>query len=153
MPLLLEIRPRIEKLRKHSSLRQVCRLTQNQRMYQTLRTGPNCKGANTANFRGCPSYSEISKNFTAKSSTPNNPSSSKSTYPQTLPQNNTTSPTQLPSRNPPTHHLDYANATKNKPAIKTDKVINLLTELLSAISSTEDPKTIISVTINLFLSL
>jgi len=113
-------------------------------------TCANCNGAHTANFRGCPSFSEIAKNFTTKPPTPKHPSSSKSTYLPTLPQNNAS---QTPPGNLSTHHLDYANATKNKPAIKTDKVINLLTELLSAISTSEDPKTIISVTINSFLSL
>jgi len=52
---------------------------------------------------------------------------------------------------PPSQQLNYATATKNKPA-KTDMIITLLTELLLAISTTEDPKTIISTTINSFLS-
>jgi hypothetical protein len=112
-------------------------------------TCANCNGAHTANFRGCPSYTEIAKNLTPKPSTPNNPSSNKTTYPP-LPQNHSTKP---PPGNLTTQRIDYANATKNKPAIKTDKVINLLTELLSAISTTEDPKSIISITISSFLSL
>lgn len=112
-------------------------------------TCANCIGAHTAKFRGCPSYSEIAKNFTTKSSTLNNPPSSKYTHPSTVPQNNTTQP----PGNLPTQHLDYANVTKNKPAVKTDKVINLLTELLSTISTSEDPKSIISITISSFLTL
>jgi len=63
----------------------------------------------------------------------------------------------MPSSQPslgflPSQQLSYATATKDKPA-KTDMIITLLTELLSAISTTEDPKTIISATINSFLSL
>ncbi|KAF0736115.1 Uncharacterized protein FWK35_00024774, partial [Aphis craccivora] len=65
----------------------------------------NCNGAHTTNFCGCPSFSEIAKNFTTKSSMPNNQLSSKSTYPQILPQNNATPQTQppppmLPKTNP-----------------------------------------------------
>ena len=116
-------------------------------------TCANCNGAHTANFRGCPSYSEIAKNFSLKPSTSNSPSSNKSTYSPPLPQTNATPPTQPPPGNLSTRRLDYAKATKNKPAFNTDMVIDLLTELLSTISTTEDPKTIISVTLSSFLSL
>jgi len=116
-------------------------------------TCANCNGAHTANFRGCPSFSDIAKNFTTKPSSSHNQPSNKSTYPPSIHQNNAILPSKPVPGNLSTQHLDYANATKNKPAINTDKIINLLTDLLSAISSTEDPKTIISITINSFLSL
>ncbi|KAL4098775.1 hypothetical protein QTP88_023313 [Uroleucon formosanum] len=49
-----------------------------------------------------------------------------------------------PTRTPNTQHLNYANATKNKQAINTATMINLLSELLSSISLAEDPKEVIS---------
>ena len=54
---------------------------------------------------------------------------------------------------PSISNLNYADATKFKPAIKIDKVITFLMELLSAISTIEDPKTIIFVTITFILFL
>ncbi|KAE9523072.1 hypothetical protein AGLY_016526 [Aphis glycines] len=116
-------------------------------------TCANCNGVHTANFRGCPSFSEIAKNLTTKPSSSQNQPSNKSTYPPPLHQNNAILPSKSVPENLSTQRLNYANATKNKPVINTGKIIHLLTDLLSAISSTEDPKTIISITINSFLSL
>lgn len=116
-------------------------------------TCANCNGAHTANFRGCPSYSEIIKKFTKNSSTQINHTSYNSTYPATLPQSYTPQTQPPSSDNLPTQNLNYANVTKKEPSIPTDKIITLLTNLLSAISTTNDPKIIISATISSFLDI
>lgn len=114
----------------------------------------NCNGSHTANYRGCPSYVQVASIFTK-----NQPNSKKisSVQPISSPNQTTQQPsslTQTPStRNLPTHDLNYAQATKTKPAINTETVIKLLSELLSAISTSEDPKAIISATIKSFITL
>lgn len=40
-----------------------------------------------------------------------------------------------------TYHIGYDNATKSKPANRTDKIMTHLSELLSPILTTENPKT------------
>ncbi|CAI6345038.1 unnamed protein product [Macrosiphum euphorbiae] len=83
----------------------------------------------------------------------------KQTTPKELPKDqlsatHTTTPDNsisLPKPGP--KHLDYASATKNKHTINNEKVVTLLSELLTAISSAEDPKAVISLTIKSFISL
>jgi hypothetical protein len=50
-------------------------------------------------------------------------------------------------------HFHYALATKNKPAINIESIISLLTKLLSDISTTDNPKSIICSTTTSFLNI
>lgn len=54
---------------------------------------------------------------------------------------------------PLTYSLDYAKTTSNNLQIKISKIIQLFAELLVAISSVENPKYIMSITINSFINL
>lgn len=110
-------------------------------------TCSNCNGAHTANYRGCPSYTEIISSVSKNKLHPSVPTPIQLASP----------PVQPPLVSPPNHknptHLNYANATKSKSTIKTETVITLLFELLSAISSADESKTIISTTVSSIISI
>ena len=103
----------------------------------------NCNGIHTANFRGCPAYLSI---VNAKpSQTQLNPQVSKKET--STPATNTQASKTTSSAN------SYANVTRGKPSLNIGQVITLLTDLLTAFTTTEDPKTAMITTIKSFLTL
>ena len=115
-------------------------------------TCANCGGPHTANYRGCPSYIELvnSSKSTPKPQEPTinlaNPLSPSKTFPPIVSQT-------CPPSQKVTQKMDYASATKGKPSLSSNTIVSLLTELLSAIATTDDPKAIITTTIISFLKL
>jgi len=49
--------------------------------------------------------------------------------------------------------MDYATATKSKEIINSEQIIGLLTDLITVISTTNDPKEMLLSTIKSFLTL
>lgn len=96
----------------------------------------NCGGNHTANYRGCPYLTQATIAKPAPLSTTNK-------VPTSLTHPNTTNNSQL----------DYATATKPKITVNNNQIINLLTDLLSAISATSDPKEMLISTIKSFMTL
>jgi len=95
----------------------------------------NCGGKHTANYRGCP--------YLAQAQTSNQI--------KILPPAPPTQPLQPTAKNPT--EMDYATATKDKQTISNKQIIVLLTDLLSAISTNDDPKAMLLSTVKSFLSL
>jgi hypothetical protein len=110
----------------------------------------NCGGEHTANFRGCPYYQhsltiEANKSIEAKKASPQ------------------TKPIAIVSQTPITNNnsMNYAKAAGgsqtscpvNGQQINNTQIIKLLMDLLSALTTDEDPKTIMITTIKSFLSL
>lgn len=93
----------------------------------------NCGVTHTANYRGCPYYVHV------KSTQTRTPSKSATTEP--------------PLQKTPTliHSMNYAKATKNSLQVDLGKIMPLLTDLLTTITTTEDPKEILFVTIKSFI--
>lgn len=120
-------------------------------------TCANCNGPHTANFRGCPSYTLQVANSSTRT---NNTNAIIPSVPfPTLPQPNSKIILQSNSATEP-QTMDYSNAIKKttqpkqSPSISTQKIITLLTELLSTLAtSLDDPKTIITTTIVTFIKL
>jgi hypothetical protein len=81
----------------------------------------NCGGNHTANYRGCPYLAQAIIAKPAPLSTANNVQTP-------LTQSNDTKHSQL----------DYASVTKPKTTVNYNRIINLLTDLLSAISATSN---------------
>lgn len=117
----------------------------------------NCGGPHTANFRGCPHLLTLKP----KNAPP------PTTKPQTLPP---TTQSFTPPPPPPTTTLkpqtrSYAAATTGQappppkptspeaPQINLSLILNLLTNLLTAITNNQDPKTLIQTTIQTFLTI
>lgn len=102
----------------------------------------NCNYSHTVNYQDCLAFIQTAStlviNKPKKSSTDQLTSFPNLTL-QPVPPTYSSSTSLLP-----TQHLSYV--TKNEPAINTNRIIALLSELFTAISSTDDPKTIISTT-------
>lgn len=98
----------------------------------------NCGGNHTANYRGCPYLAQAACTKPTKIPQPN-PSSlaTQSDQPQKA----------------DTTKKDYASATKPKNTFNSEQVIKLLTDLLSVLSTSDDPKSMLISTINSFITL
>lgn len=100
----------------------------------------NCGGLHTANFHGSPFYSYA---LVAKAAQTPSFTDSKATQPES-------STTQFTAS--VVNNMTYAKATKGKAPLDSKQVINLLTDLLTAITSPENPKTIMISLIHSFLN-
>lgn len=107
----------------------------------------NCGETHTANYRKCPYFLHNQSIATKKPADETaKPAPSQQAFP---PLTKTTSAPSISTNQP----LDYATATKGQKPISTDKIITLLTDLLSALTTADDPKSIMIATINSFLLL
>lgn len=113
-------------------------------------TCANCNGSHTANYRGCPSYTQATNSLSKSQSNQTKTSPVQITQYQSPQQPNLEPIAPVISAG---KHPDYATATKNKPAININSIITLLTKLLSDISTVDDPKSIICSTITSFLNI
>jgi hypothetical protein len=112
----------------------------------------NCGKDHTANFRGCEWYQHILKTKTPEKTAPKSPT-------------NAYVPPSPPTGNPiQTTKSSYANVVKNQPTtttspsasqgnINSSSLIILLTDLLKAIATENDPKILITQTINSFITI
>lgn len=98
----------------------------------------NCGGKHTANYRGCPYLAQAANSKLAKNPQPN-------------PSHPTDQPIQ--SHSADTTKVDYASATKSKKTLSSEQVIELLTDLLSVLSTSDDPKSMLISTIKSFITL
>jgi len=129
----------------------------------------NCGGSHTANYRGCPVYVAAAK----KPSPTLEPKKPAPVAPLPTTNYTKTPPTTTKPITPPTtHSISYADMTKNSPVTPTTSnqqpptpqttselkidmatILNLLTNLLTALSTDQDPKVILKSTIQMFLTI
>lgn len=98
----------------------------------------NCGGKHTANYRGCSYLAQAANAKLAKNPQPN-------------PSHPTDQPIQFQYAD--TTKVDYASATKSKKTLNSEQVIELLTDLLSVLSTSDDPKSMLISTIRSFITL
>jgi len=98
----------------------------------------NCGGNHTANYRGCSYLAQAANAKLVKTPQPN-------------PSHPTDQPIQ--SQIADTTKMDYASATKPKKTLNSEQVIELLTDLLSVLSTSDDPKSMLISTIKSFITL
>lgn len=122
----------------------------------------NCGGPHTANFRGCPTFLELKPVNPAQ--TPLPPQSKFQTTAQHKPtvqlkprQSNPVSTPPHPSPSPNTPST-YASATAGPvaspiPQHNLSMILNLLTNILTALTNNQDPKALLETTIKTFLTL
>lgn len=120
----------------------------------------NCGGKHAASYRGCSSFAATAANFKPSPSTKQT-----QTLTNTLITNNPTVPTPKIT----TTNLSYASAVKGSPdnvasvtaeskydstkSNVNDKIITLLKELLTTITTNEDPKTLMMAILTSFLNI
>jgi hypothetical protein len=121
---------------------------------KTRETDPkcaNCGAAHTANYRGCPSHTNAAKlanpraNLKQASTTLQYSKPTQAAYPPINAQSPAT--TQITPKS-----ANYAQAVKGTTPPNQD-LISLLVELLSAITTADDPKAIMLATINSFIKI
>jgi len=98
--------------------------------HDTKPTCCNCRGVHTANYRGCPSYTEILKQ--------------KATQVRITTKNTTSTPLETnvsqTSCNQPIQNKSYSDVTKNqpKPSISAGKITSIIQQLLQALTHCND---------------
>jgi hypothetical protein len=115
----------------------------------------NCGNSHTANYRGCPWYQHVLE--ISKPNSPN-PKNHITDPPLDTPPAQSAQTTKKPPQPASKSYADVVSARQNPPpkpanSINISKVLNMLKELLAAISSSENSQEIMTKTISAFISL
>jgi len=118
----------------------------------------NCGGQHTANFRGCPQYAAQTLQTRIQTQTNAKPKAHQTTLTNLPPP---PPPPPPPSSNTAKTYASAASGSVSSPPLQSPStpqinltlILNLLTNLLTAMSNNQDPKTMIESTIKTFLTI
>lgn len=114
----------------------------------------NCGGTHTANFRGCPYYQHVLATSTSGQAKKTIPSTS-----QAIPDIQEDNHAVIPNSQTQPLHRSFANVVSGKKqppqnnTLSLTKVLALLKDLLAALTTVDNPKDVMILTINSFLGL